>query len=88
MKSIRTKLIIYFALLIVVSSTALGTLSVVNARKSLVGEAEGALRSMVEGGVKTTQGRMETQTKILEVMASTSDIIGMSWNVQKRFLEI
>ncbi len=88
MKSIRTKLIIYFAVLIMAASTALGTLSIVNAKKSLVKEAEGALSSMVEGGAKTTQGRMETQTKILEVMASSGDIIGMSWNVQKRFLQI
>ena len=87
MKSIRTKLIIYFALLIFAASASLGVLSIMYSQRALVESAENALISIVEGGVETTQARMETQIRTLESMASSGDIMGMNWNIQKRLLQ-
>ena len=87
MKSIRTKLIIYFALLIFAASASLGVLSIMYSQRALVESAENALVSIVEGGVETTQARMETQIRTLESMASSGDIMGMNWNIQKRLLQ-
>ncbi|MDD3413746.1 MAG: methyl-accepting chemotaxis protein [Lachnospiraceae bacterium] len=88
MKSIRTKLIIYFALLLIIASASLGALSSMYSQRALVKAAEDALSTIAEGGVKTSQGRMETQTRTLEIMASSGDINGMNWNVQKRLLQM
>lgn len=87
MKSIRTKLIIYFAILIIMASASLGALSIMYSQRALVAEAENALASMAEGGVKTSQGRMETQVRTLEIIASSGDIKGMNWSIQKRLLQ-
>ena len=56
-------------------------------QRALVESAENALISIVEGGVETTQARMETQIRTLESMASSGDIMGMNWNIQKRLLQ-
>ncbi len=86
MKSIRTKLIISFSTLILVSTLALGLISYVNSEKSLIHESEDALSSLVAEGAKVTQSRMETQIRTLEMLALNESMKGMNWDIQKRML--
>jgi len=87
MKSIKTKLIVYFSILLFISSTILGYLSIINASAALEKESEKALYSMAVDAAKLTYSRMETQIKILEMIALREDIQSMNWEIQKPVLQ-
>jgi methyl-accepting chemotaxis protein len=87
MKSIKTKLLINFIILMLASSAALGTITLQNSSKTLTKEAEKALSSIVSESVRVTEGRMATQIKILETIAFRPEIQTMNWGVQRLALK-
>ncbi len=87
MKSIKTKLIIYFSILILISSIAIGGISVYTAGKSITKEAEKALLTMAEEGAKLMQGRVEIQKKVVKTLAAREDIETMNWEIQQPVLQ-
>lgn len=87
MKSIKTKLVVYFSILILISSAALGFISMQRASSSLREEAEGSLGLIAHEAAKVTESRIETQIRTLEVIAGQADIQSMDWAIQKPILE-
>ncbi len=87
MKSIKSKLIIYFSILILVSSIALGGISLERSSKILTAEAEKSLASLAVEASKLAASRIETQEKTLQMIASRIDIQGMDWKVQQPILQ-
>ncbi|HHW00256.1 MAG TPA: methyl-accepting chemotaxis protein [Clostridiaceae bacterium] len=87
MKSIKTKLIVNFSILILLSSSALGLISLLRASTSLRQEAEKALSSISVGASKLIQSRIETQKMSLEMIAINEDIQSMNWEMQKPVLQ-
>lgn len=87
MKSIKTKLLISFIILILVSSAALGFTTLRNSSSAIKKEAEKALKTIVSESVKVTESRMETQIRILETIAFRPEIQSMNWNVQRLVLK-
>lgn len=87
MKSIKTKLVVYFSILIFLSSLTLGLTSIIRAGSSLTEEAENALGEMAKESAKLTVSRIETEKKILEMIALRQDIQSMDWAVQQPVLQ-
>ncbi|OIJ21839.1 methyl-accepting chemotaxis protein [Anaerobacillus alkalidiazotrophicus] len=66
MKSIKTRLIVYFSVLILLISISTGFLTLRNASKLIVEEAEEALQSLVSEGASLTESRFEGEFRYLE----------------------
>lgn len=86
MKSIKTKLMVYFSVLILLSCVILGIISIVVANNSLVKEVERGLTTMSYESARVTEGRILEQKKALEVIAGLEDIQSMDWRLQKPIL--
>lgn len=86
MKSIKTKLMFYFSMLILLSCVILGITSIVVANNSLVNEVERGLTTMSYESARVTEGRVLEQKKALEVIAGLEDIQSMNWRLQKPIL--
>ena len=82
MKSVKTKLIAYFSIIILLGSMSIGILSLQRASRALTNEAETALKSKAEEGSKLTASRIETQMRTLEMIAGRLDIQGMDLDIQ------
>ncbi|MGB8452683.1 MAG: methyl-accepting chemotaxis protein [Anaerocolumna sp.] len=87
MKSIKTKLIVYFSLLILLVSVLLGIISIQSAGKSITKEGENALASLSMEDSKLTQSRIETQKRLLEMIAINEEIVDMNWTNQQKLLK-
>ena len=83
MKSIKTKLVVFFMGLIVLVIVSLGTISITASREALIKEAESTLSMLAEEGAKNTRSRVETQLSALEMLATDGSMSGMNWSTQK-----
>lgn len=87
MKSIKSALIVYFSIIILVSSLALGYISLTNSRKSLTKVSEQSLLSLAEESAKLTASRLETQIRTLQMLAIDEEIQSMNWTIQQDILK-
>ncbi len=87
MKSIKTKLIVNFSVLILLASILLGGISIKSAGKSITMEGEDALVSLSMEDSKLTQSRIETQKSNLEMIALNEVIQSMNWKRQQTLLK-
>jgi methyl-accepting chemotaxis protein len=87
MKSIKTKLVLYFSILILAASFTLGFFSLQKASNTVREEAEKALISLVHQDVKLTESRIEIQKRALEMIALRADIQSMDWKIQQPILQ-
>ena len=81
MKSIKTKLISAFTILIVTITMSIGAIAIANEYFSLHNEVEKSLELLAAQGAKTTESRMETLVTVLELAAQKNEIIHMGWDV-------
>lgn len=86
-KSIKTRLIIYFSILILLSSISLGVISLQRASKILTKESEKSLASLALDASRLTECRIETQKQALEMIALRADIQSMDWKLQQPILQ-
>lgn len=87
MKSIKTKLVIYFSILILLSSITLGIISIQTASVSLTDQAENAIGSLAFEASRLTESRVAIEKKTLEMIARREDIQSMDWDVQQQILK-
>lgn len=87
MKSIKTKLIISFLILTILSSAALGFLSLRTGTDVLTNELERILVDKAKDSSKLLQSRIETQIRTLETMVLREDIKSMDWGKQQPTLQ-
>ncbi len=87
MHSIKVKLIIYFALLIISASVTVGLLSIRHASTELTAEASNTLLSLADKGADYTRSQIMGQLRALEMMSASGDIISMDWAVQQPALQ-
>jgi methyl-accepting chemotaxis protein len=81
MKSIKTKLIVSFSILIFSVTLIIGFISIQSGYRSLKKEAEKSLKSLAEEEAKLTQSRMETLITSLQIIAQKKEIENMGWEV-------
>ncbi len=86
-KSIKTKLVIYFSVLILLSSILLEMISTQNINIALTKEAEKSLVSLAAEGARVTESRSETQEQCLKTIALLDKIRSMDWKLQQPILQ-
>ncbi len=86
MKSIKTKFILYFSILVLLSSVIVGFISLIYSSRSITAEAEKSLAQMAREGAQITESRIETQIRTLEIIADIEEIKSMDWSIQKDLL--
>lgn len=86
MKSIKTKLILYFSILILLSSVALGLISILRANEAITEQSEKMLVQLALEGSKLTESRIETQKRTLTMISRTPDMESMDWDLQQSIL--
>lgn len=86
-RSLKTKLIIYFTILILASSITLGIVSIQRASDIITKEVEELLGLLAKDASKLTESRVETQQKTLDMIALIPNINSMEWELQKPILE-
>lgn len=87
LKSIKTKLIISFFILILLVSMILAVISIVSAGDAVTVQAEKSLSTLAFEKSKLTASRMDTLKKTLEVLALNETIQSMDWNAQQKVLK-
>lgn len=84
--SIKMKLIMAFAILILVASLTTGLIATITATNSLESEAEKSLELLASDAATITRGEVELQAKALEMVANIEGIRSMEWDVQQPIL--
>lgn len=87
MKSIKTKLIIYFSVLILFTCTSLSLFALQKAMSAITTESENGLASLAYEGARFTQSRVEEQKQVLTMLAGTYAIQSMYWEQQQPELQ-
>lgn len=87
MRSIKTKLIIYFSAVILLSSAIIGLLSIMKASQAITDEVEESLDSMVTEVALLTENRIQIQLETLGTIAMHDEIQSMAWNNQQPVLQ-
>lgn len=87
MKSIKTKLVVYFSILILVSSVLIGFVGIQRASKALTEQAEGSLELAAYEGARLVEARVASQQATLEAIAIRRDIVSMEWEEQQALLD-
>lgn len=86
MKSIKTKLIVFFSVILLITSSVIGLVAFVVAERSLTKEAEEGLQAIAHEGARLTESRIETQLQALHIIAGMEDIESMTWSRQEEVL--
>ncbi|MDF2538284.1 MAG: chemotaxis protein [Herbinix sp.] len=81
MKSIKTKLIFSFSILVLSVTLITGIISIAAGYRSLKQEAEYSLQLLAMQGAKLTESRMISFLSTLNILAQKSEIINMGWEV-------
>lgn len=87
MKSLKTKLIIYFSILILVSSIGLGYASLRESRISLTAGVENGLDLLSNESAKAVSSRVGIQQRTLEMISMENEVKTMDWEVQRGVLQ-
>ena len=87
MKSIKTKLVVSFSILILLISVSIGFSTLQNASNSIVSEAEEGLLAIATEGARLTESRVDTQQQALELLAGFDDLQSMDWDTQQPILQ-
>ncbi len=87
MKSIKTKLIVYFSILILVISGTVGLISYKTASKALLNNIREDLPEIAKGYGNYIKARIDARKSELSLIASREDIKSMDWDIQKDVLK-
>lgn len=86
-RGIKTKLILYFTILILASSITLGFISIQKSSAIITQQSETSLELLAHDASKLTESRVETQQKTLDMIALREDIQSMDWAIQQPVLK-
>lgn len=85
--SIKAKLILYFSILILLSSISLGFIAIQVANNIVINEAKKTLSSLSYEAAKLQHSQLQTNRKSLDTIAVMDEIQEMNWAKQKPFLK-
>ena len=85
-KSIKSRLIVLFAVLLGSSSILIGALSLWTSYRTLRKEAEKSVSTIAVEVAKLEMSRLETRRATLETIAAINEIKTMNWIMQERVL--
>ncbi|WP_283408015.1 methyl-accepting chemotaxis protein [Anoxynatronum buryatiense] len=82
MKSIRTKMVLIFALLVILASVSTGMIATMRAGDALVNEVEASLLEVAHQAADLIDARMEVQAQLIQLIAAMPEVTGMDWDEQ------
>lgn len=85
--SIKLKLILFFSMLILLSSATIGLISLNQSEQTLKEEAEKSLILLADEAAKLSNSRVGVEKEVLKIIASTPGIDSMDWEVQEPILK-
>lgn len=85
-QSIKTKLVLYFIILISVFALAIGIISIKSSKDALINAAKSSVTLAGKEASEYTESRIQTQLRTLEMIAMRDDIQSMDWEVQQSIL--
>ncbi len=86
LNNIKTRLILYFTTIIILTSVILGALSINSSKKALYDLAEDNIAMASKEAAKLLETRMEMQMSIMEQIVLLDDIQSMDWEKQRPIL--
>lgn len=87
-RSIKTRLIFYYTLLILLLSATLGLISIKVASDIITKQAMNEMISLVSNASKLQNSRMETKEQILQTIAVLDEMESMDWTKQQAILKV
>ncbi|QUH25602.1 methyl-accepting chemotaxis protein [Serpentinicella alkaliphila] len=87
MTSIKTKIIIYFSIILLAVSSTFGYISFDTAKDAVTEELENTLQLLANDRAKIVESRLSQQKSILEVVSKLDVIRSMDWDTQREFLQ-
>ncbi len=84
MKSIRTKLYLFTAVLLFLAITGVSVLSVISARNALEKTAEKTMEAMVEQGAEVVESKINWQISVLETLAQSEFLLDDASSVEEK----
>lgn len=87
MNSIRSKLIIAFSVVVLLSSIVLGYISISSTSKSIISEAEKGLSATANEAAKLAKSRIDAEMKSLQLLTMNDTIKNMQWDEQQPLLQ-
>lgn len=87
MKSLRTKLVLFFSVLIIISSIVLGVIATINSSNALIHEAETGLSAVGYEASRNAKARIDSIIRSMETMALSGEISSMDWSIQQPALK-
>ncbi len=86
MKSIKTKLILFSALLVVSIAALIGVIAISAGKKALKEEARYSLQLLAAESAKLTQSRIDSMISTLTVISKEEKLIDMGWEADTKVL--
>ncbi|SCY07152.1 methyl-accepting chemotaxis protein [Alkaliphilus peptidifermentans] len=86
MKGIKMKLVVYFSILILVTSALLGYNSIRTTSNAVIDEVNNALELLAEEGAKLIESQLSVDVAVLETIARRQEITSMDWETQQEVL--
>lgn len=87
MKSLKTKLIIYFGALVLVLSLSLGYASLRESRMALTEGVENGLNLLSDESAKAVESRVGIQKRTIEIVSMDQGVKSMDWELQKSVIK-
>ncbi len=87
MNSIRTRLVIYFSIVILLASVVTGFFAIRGGSQSILDEAEKSLVLLAREGARVTDSRIQNRLDVLETIASINGMETMNWEIQGPMLK-
>ncbi|BCJ98368.1 methyl-accepting chemotaxis protein [Anaerocolumna chitinilytica] len=84
MKSIRTKLYLFTAVLLFLAITGVSVLSVISARSALEKTAEKTMEAMVEQGAEVVESKINWQISVLETLAQSEFLMDDTSSMEEK----
>lgn len=87
MKSLKTKLILYFGVLVLILSISLGYASLRESRLALTESVENGLNLLSDESAKALESRVGIQKRTIEVVSMDQGVKSMDWEIQKSVIK-
>lgn len=86
MKSIKSKLIVYFSVLMIISVALVGFRALTQATNAITADSRMSMTGLANQAALMTESEIEKHSMTIEMLSERSDMKGMNWLAQKPIL--
>ena len=85
--SLKTRLVVTFSLVILLTSATIGYLAIERSKSALLKQTETSVAQQIRVETRTIQIQLETQLEILDLIAKRAEVQSMDWEVQQKVIQ-